>query len=176
MKKQTDDNAGAHEAAHETAIDRLGGIVGDSEFDPATLAGDVRDTILDLYKARPKPWSQLSQAEQQDVIRTIEYAARELVQKTVDTIRSAGQVDPIHAILESYAEKDGIKAALKIKTMGEDDALAAVASLHKARGKMVLVTIASAEDYLGDRGDAETDADQPDLAFEAGSDEAQPEA
>jgi len=152
------------------ATERLEAIVQESEFSPDTLAGDVRDTMLDLFRSRPKPWSAMTEAEQNDVVRALEYASRELVLKAVDAIRSTGTESPIRAILESYNEKDGIKAALKIKTMGEQDGEAAVLALHKARGKMVLVTLASADDYLGDRGDPAIMPDQSGLDFEAGAD------
>jgi hypothetical protein len=152
------------------AIDRMGAIVADSEFDAATLVGDIRDCMIDIIKSRPKPWIQLSNAEQHDVVRQVEYAAREMVAKAVDLVRADGKDAPIKAILESYAEKDGIKATLKIKTMGEDDSLAAVAALHSARGKMVLITKASADDYSGQRAEAMTDPDQPGLEFAPTSD------
>lgn len=157
------------------ATERLEAIVRESEFSPETLAGDVRDTMLELFRSRPKPWSAMTEAEQNDVVRALEYASRELVLKAVDAIRSTGTESPIRAILESYNEKDGIKAALKIKTMGEQDGEAAVLALHKARGKMVLVTLASADDYLGDRGDPAILPDQSGLDFEAGADDADDE-
>lgn len=163
-------NAGLHEEEVTTALGRMGAIVDETPFDPETLQGDVRDCIIDIIKSRPKPWSAMSAAEQQDVVRTVEYSAKALVGKAVDAIMSAGKSDPVKAILESYAEKDGIKVTLKVKTMTEDESLAAVQSLHSARGKMVLLTKASAEDYSGQRGDTPIDPDQTGFEFEGGDD------
>lgn len=153
------------------ALDAIEDIVADSIVEADTLAGDVRDCLLEIIKHRPKPWGQMTEAEQNDTARTIEYASRDLVTKVVEAI-AAKQAEntPIRAILESYTEKDGIKAALKIKTIGEDDAAVAVVSLHKARGKVVMITLASAQDYMGERGEFEADPDQAGLEFEAGSD------
>lgn len=161
-----DPKAGEHEEEISLATARLESIVDDSEFDTATLVGDLRDCMIDIIKSRPKPWSQLSNAEQHDVARAVEYAAKVMVGRAVDLIVANSKDDPIKAILEGYAEKDGIKATLKIKTMSEEDALAAVAGLHKARGGMVLISKASVDDYSGERREVTTDPDQPDLTFE----------
>lgn len=152
-----------------TAARRLGIIATTAPLQTGTLAGDVRDTMLDLFKTRNKTWSQLSEAEQQDIGRALEYAARELVRGVVDTIRSDGHDAPVRAILEGYADKGDVKATLKIKTMGDEDADRTILALHKARGKMVLITVASADDYLGERSAMATDPDQPGLEFEAGT-------
>lgn len=152
-------------------LEKMEAIVGESLIESDTLAGDIRDCLLDIVKTRPKPWSQLTGAEQNDVARALEYAARDLVTKTVEAIAAKqAENNPIRAILESYVEKDGIKASLKIKTMGEEDAEAAVVSLHKARGKVVMITLASAQDFMGERGEFEAEPDQNGLDFEAGSD------
>lgn len=150
------------------AARRLGVIATTAPLQSGTLAGDVRDTLLDMFKTRNKTWSQLSEAEQQDIGRALEYAAREVVKGVVDTIRSDGHDAPVRAILEGYTDKGDVKAQLKIKTINEDDANRTILALHKARGKMVLITIASADDYLGERGALATDPDQPGLEFEAG--------
>lgn len=156
----------------ETANDRMAGLVTAAEMDVATLVGDVRDVMLDMFKVRPKPWSAMEQAEQMDVARAIEYAAKELVGKVVDLVKSEGLDSPIKAILETYQEaKDGtIKGAIKIKTVDDADTAAVISRLHGCRGKMVLMVKASPEDYSGQRGEVETDADQRGLQFEAGND------
>lgn len=150
--------------------ERLGLIATGAQLSAGTLAGDLRDTMLDLFKSRPKPWSQMLEGEQNDVARAIEYAARELVMGAVAAIRADGQESPVKAILEGYSDKGTITATLKVKTMDEDGASLAVAQLHRARGKLVLVTIASADDYLGERGEVEIPADQGGLSFESGTD------
>lgn len=152
-------------------LEKMEAIVGESLIEADTLAGDIRDCLLDIVKTRPKPWSQLTEAEQNDVARALEYAARDLVTKTVEAIAAKqAENNPIRAILQSYVEKDEIKASLKIKALGEEDAEAAVVSLHKARGKVVMITLASAQDFMGERGEFEAEPDQNGLDFEAGSD------
>lgn len=149
------------------SIERLETIA--ATFDPAprTLVQDCRDIMLDLFKSRPKPWSAMSEESQRDTAAALENGMRDIVRKIVETVRSDEGTQPIRALLEGYSEKDGIKATLKVRSFSPEEELAAVVGLHKARGKFVLVTVASVDDYNGSR-DAQTDADQPDLDFEAG--------
>lgn len=151
-----------------TALDRLEALVDESPFDAGTLVGDIRDCMLDIVKSRPKPWSQLSSAEQGDVARAVEYAAQQMVKNAVDLIARNGKADPVKAILETLAEKkDGsIEAKLKIKTTTPEETAAAFLALHHARGKMVLLTKASAEDYGGQRADVGIDPDQSEIDFQ----------
>jgi hypothetical protein len=159
------------ESETNLASERLENIVDEAALDTTTLAGDIRDTLLDLFKTRPKPWSKMVEDEQQDVARALEYAARELVNKTVEIVKAAGKDNPVKAILEGYADKGDIKATVKVKTVGDDEALAAVAQLHQMRGKLILLTLASPADYMGERSPADTDPDQAPL-FAGGTDPA----
>ena len=153
------------------AAKRLGIIATSAPLKSGTLAGDIRDTLLDLFKTRPKPWDAMTEAEQSDIGRALEYAARELVKNVVDTIRSDGVEAPVKAILESITDKGDIKITCKVKTVDEEGAADAILALHRARGKLVIITAASAEDYLGERQAFAAAADQPGLEFEAGSDD-----
>lgn len=129
----------------------------------------IRDFMLDLYKTRPELWHKMKEGEQHDLAASLEQVSKELVRQVVEAIASDGRTS-IRALLESYAEKDGIKVTLKVKTLNEDEALAAVIGLHRAQGKHVMITVASADDYAADRHDPETLPDAPGLNFEAGSD------
>lgn len=134
------------------------------------IVADTTARLLDLFKHRPKPWSELSQTEQRDLAAALESNAKEIVRQIAEAVARDGR-EPIRAILESYAEKDGIRVTLKVKPFDEDEALAAVVGLHKAQGKNVLITVASADDYHEAPARDESEPDQPALGFEAGSDE-----
>lgn len=131
--------------------------------------------LVELFKARPKPWGQMSQAEQRDVVAALETNAKELVRRIAETVAKNG-AEPVRCLLEGYTEKDGIKATLKVKPMDEDEEEAAVLALHRARGKFVLLTVASADDYHSTPARDESQPDQPALGFEAGTDEIDLEA
>lgn len=152
-------------AEHQTAVDRLELLGQKAELDIDFLLGDVREFFLDMFKTRPRPWSACSEAEQRDIVAACDHSARDFIRQTVELVRADGR-DSIRALLESYSEKDGIKATIKIKPVDEDDALAAVIGLHKAQGKHVLVTVASADDYTGQRRESEIQPDAPSMSFE----------
>lgn len=147
------------------AIERMEQIASEFELDHKALVETARDFLIEQIKNRPKPWSAMLEAEQRDVASAAEHASVELVRKIVEAI-AAGEKQPIRCLLESYVEKDGIKLTLKVKTFNDEESLAAVLALHKARGKHVLVTAASVDDYRGG-GDAKIDADAPQMDFEA---------
>lgn len=151
-------------------VERLERFADDLEFDAGFLVEDARDFMLDLFKTRPKPWSSMPEEEQRDVAAAIEQAMVEFVRKVVETVRTDPHTQPIRALLVGYAEKDGINANLKIRAFTPEEEEAAVVGLHRARGKFVLVTVASVDDYRGGR-DAETEPDQPGMEFEAGEPE-----
>lgn len=169
-----DAGADAYEAEDEggpsLVAERIEHFADDIELDAGFLVEDARDFMLDMFKTRPKPWSAMKEEEQRDVAAAIEQAMVEFVRKMVETIRADPATQPIRALLEGYNEKDGIKATVKIKAFSPEEELAAVIGLHKARGKFVLITVASVDDYRGGR-DAETDPDQPAMEFEAGEPE-----
>ena len=157
------------EGAHVTAIERMEGLATDYEVDVRSLVPDVRDFLLDQIKSRPKPWSATSKGEQHDVAAACEHAAVELVRKIVEAVAASGKNEPIRCLLVGYSDKgDDIKVDLKVKALSEPETVSAVIGLHKAKGKHVLLTVASVDDYRGDGREAELMEDEPPLDFEAG--------
>jgi hypothetical protein len=157
------------EGAHTTAIERMEQNATDATVDSRSLVPDVRDFILQTIKDRPKPWAATSNAEQRDVAAAVEHAATELVRKVIEAVRSAGSVAPIRCLLIGYADKgDDVKIDMKLKVVDPADTTKAIVALHEAKGKHVLVTVASVDDFRTDGREAELDDDEPPLNFEAG--------
>ena len=150
---------------HTTAIDRMEAMATDLVVNTDELVFDVRDFLLDTIKARPKPWSGTSQAEQRDVAAACEHAAKELVRKVAEAIASNG-VQSIRVLLTKVNMGTDIVISGKVKTFGEDEEDRAVLQLHRAIGKHVMLTRASADDYTGEGREAATDPDEPDFGFE----------
>lgn len=163
-------DGGNAEREHLTSIDAMVLAAEELVLNSKSLVDDVRDFLLEQIKHRPKPWSATSQAEQRDIAAACEQNAKELVRKTIEAVAVGRAANPIRCLLESFVEKDGIKVTLKVKPIAEEDSLAAIVGLHKARGKHVMLTVAALEDYSEGR-DVETDPDEPQLGFEAGTDE-----
>lgn len=128
------------------------------------IVADSRDLVLAMIKEMPKLWGALPEAKQYDLARGIENGISEMVQRIAEAVASR-EAQPIRAFLESYNEKDGIKAVLKLKPASEAEELQAVIGLHKAKGRMVLVTPADADDYRAERK-AKTDPDEPGLELD----------
>lgn len=155
------------EAQHTTALDRMEAIADELELDTDEMVFDVRDFLLDTIKARPKPWSATSQAEQRDVAASCEHAAKEVVRKIAEAIASKG-VNSIRVLLTKVNMGTDIVISGKVKTFGEDEEDKAVLALHRAIGKHVMLTRASADDYAGGDREAQTDEDEPGFGFEGG--------
>lgn len=156
------------EAAHQSAIGRMEAMGDELTLDAASLVAGVRDFLLDMIKARPKPWSATSTAEQRDVAAACEQVADGLIRKIVEVIRADGK-DPVRVLLEKVTlGGDAIQIAGKVKTYEAEEEDRAVMMLHHARGKHVLLTVASVDDYKGEHREAQVDEEEPELGFEAG--------
>lgn len=135
------------------------------EIDPKNFIPSIRDALLEQFKHRPKPWSAMSEAEQRDCAHGLEDFATSLVRRIVEEV-AAGPRRSIRCLLESYTEKDGIKVAMKVQAFGESESENAVLFLHKARGKNVVVQLASIDELKGDRP-AEIMPNQPEIDWDA---------
>jgi hypothetical protein len=153
-----------------TAMDRLERTLEGALFNTRSMVFDVRDAVLEFIKRMPKPWGITPFDQQQDIAAAAEQFGRDLVRQIVEAVVVDDRT-AIRALLVKYDEADDIKVTLKVKALGTDELEAAVVGLHRARGKHVMITVASADDYAEDRRDAELQPDQPGLHFEAGSDD-----
>lgn len=158
------------EAQHTAALDRMTAIADELEISTDEMIYDVRDFLLDTIKARPKPWSGTSQAEQRDVAAACEHAAREVVRKIVEAVASNG-VQSIRVLLTKVNMGTDIIIQGKVKTFGENEEDKAVLQLHRAINKYVMLTRATAEDYAEGEREAETDPDNHEFGFESGDDD-----
>ena len=168
--QQAESGTADAEGQHSAALAAMENIADQLEISTGEMVFDVRDFLLDTIKARPKPWSATSQAEQRDVAAACEHAAKEVVRKIVEAVAARGQ-DPVRVLLTKVTLGSDMVIAGKVKTFDEAEEDRAVETLHKAIGKHVLLTVASADDYTGNGREAETDPDELPLDFEAGTGE-----
>jgi len=162
------------EGEHQTAVDRMHSMADEIELSTEEMVFDVRDFLLDTIKARPKPWSATSQAEQRDVAAACEHAAKQLVRQVAEVIAANG-THAIRVLLTKVnAAGEDLVVTGKVKFLDEEptDRDRAILSLHHAIGKFVMLTRASADDYASGDREAETDPDEPGLEFEAGTEDA----
>jgi hypothetical protein len=124
-----------------------------------TLRGDVRDAMLSWFKATPKPWSQMGEAEQRDFVDTVERVSASILKQACQII-AANERPCMLATLVEYKAKDGLEAKLKLVGTGDN-----AAHLHEAVGREVLVVTSGYEEVAGEAAPAEVDADQRDLGI-----------
>lgn len=146
-------NTDAMEAAAERA-----------ELIAGTLVGDMRDAMMEVFKHRPKPWSQMLAGEQKDVATALEYAAKRIVNSAVLALAAEDRLS-IKAVFKGYADKAGeLTGTVKFLEVQDADVLA----LHRASGKTILLVVADSQAFSGQRRDADVQDDQADMDFEAG--------
>jgi hypothetical protein len=158
------------EAGHQTALERMEALGDDLQLNSRSLIAGVRDFLVDVIKSRPKPWGATSPGEQRDVASACEQLATGLVREVLELIRADGKAS-VRVLLTKVTLGDDIQITGKAKPMGEEEEDKAVQMLHHARGKHVLLTVASADDYRQEHPEAQTDVEEPVLPFEAGGQE-----
>ena len=125
-----------------------------------TLAGDLRDFVLDLLRTLPRTWAQMSEAEQTARAYGVSNACRKVVRDAVALLETDERVT-IECLFQEVAFKDKGKIVAKfgMEYAGEDTRIA----LTKAQGKEILIVVADAAQYMGERAPAAVDKQQPDL-------------
>lgn len=162
------DSAATRSEGMDQRVEDLQALATNFELDETGLIELLRDAMLEQFKHRPKPWGQLLPGEQRDVAAALEFSAKTFVRKAVSLI--AAQDRPhVRANFKKYTD-DGSKLSVTLEVPIVEDAT--VLALHGSRGKQVLIITADADDFVGGR-EAQTDAEQPDLEFSAGSDRAE---
>jgi len=126
----------------------------DAVFAPAveTLYGDVRDEILREFKLMQKPWQQMNEDEQGQLIHRADHLADMLVRRAVDLVAERGL--PALPIKVGKFTVDGSDIKGTFECYADDDALLRMRHLAGARAMFVL---ASPDAYSGERKEAEPD-------------------
>lgn len=169
LQEQHDQQAGFDaEGQHSIAVDRIEAIVDQTMLNSDELIFDLRDTVLEIIKTRPKPWSGTSQEEQRDIAAAVEIACKELVRKTVEVIASNGTAS--HRILLTKFNQSGTDMIITGKVKYHDDVEKhrAIIALSDSLNKHVMLTRASADDYVQGEREPDTQEDQAGFGFEGG--------
>lgn len=137
------------------------------ELAKETLAGDLRDTLLDIVKEMhsPLPLGMRPEAEQRKVIERCQGLARRIVTK-VSVIVATEARKPILAQLAQVQLKDEIKLTILVNKADEQRHF-----LMDAVGSPVLLSLANAAQFMGQRGDPHVTVDQPELDLEPKDDD-----
>lgn len=123
----------------------------------STMLGDLMNCVINLAKALPKPWEQLSESQQERWLESVDWQCQEAVKECVNIISGRGMT-VVPAVVESVTFKDGVKVVLKL--MSRSEGAHAVAD---AEGEVVSITLADATELVSDNGKPKADPTQPGL-------------
>lgn len=137
-----------------------------------TLMGDLRDFILDRLKHEhnPLPWQMRGEVDQADTIARVESALRTWVYRAVTLIAAGGQRAARGSLIK-FVVKDGIQMQINLAA---SDSLRHELADHV--GNSVMIIIADAEQFQGERSAVPVTPDQkrlpvdPDDDFDAAAD------
>lgn len=130
------------------------------EVAKSTMTGDLRDIVLEIFKAPTlgkKTWKEMSEQEQRQTVDIIEKRVHTAVVRAIDIVSAEGQRH-VKAILKSVTVKDGIKIAAECVKSTE-----LRHELMDAQGDTVLVVMTGVDRFIGERKGVKFDKDQPDL-------------
>lgn len=120
-----------------------------------TLTGDMRDEMLKRMRTMQKPWEKMTEQEQRSLNSDMDWLAKRIVKKAVHMI-AARKRKVILGKLAQVTVKDGIKEQLEIGQRCEHRH-----DLIDAQGSAVLIVVADADEFTGEREPAKTEPDQP---------------
>lgn len=159
---QADENATAalDERIEQVALQGGGALV-------ASITGE----LLDCFKHVPKPYAQCNQGQQQDIFRRFETLAKVIVQQTAERIAAHDADRSVKCLVGDAKVGSEIKVDLKLAPVTQEHRDAAILFLAHARGRHVVVKMASADEYSTEEPEDPSQPDQADMPFHAGSDE-----
>lgn len=127
------------------------------QLDEATLSGDIRDFILTWVRNMKKPFEQMSESDQRDVIDAVEGSARELVGGVISVVSGRG-FEKAFVKLGKFSVGDGIEAKL-ITDRSERNLL----NFNDFAGRSAMLIFADPADFDGARGPARVFKRQRDI-------------
>ena len=154
-RAQTDDEMeAAREAAFEETVARNGAHL---RVALDTMRGDLRSGILDRMRGMPKPWTVLSEFEQNTMIQSIDRLATNMVRQCLAMVAGQGFESTQGVLIQAK-----MKNALQIQIdFSRHDRLRH--AIQDAVGEEVTIVLVNAEAFMGERESDEPEPDQPAL-------------
>lgn len=147
-----------HTERFARSLSDLERIVLEADFESGPLLGGLRDTMLALFKARPKGWNEMSEMEKKDLAKQLESQAATIIRKVARVVAEGEEIS-VTGKLESFNCKGGFD--LKISAPGDEEA---VVQLYRMTGHEVVIMSADAERFLTATA-PEVEPDEPGLPF-----------
>ena len=120
-----------------------------------TLTGDIATFLIDRLRQFPKPYQQMSEAEQGEQIEMAKRAACELVNKAVNIVASGGR-KTVQAEMGKITVDKGLKCEIKANVAYADE-------LISVAGKPILIVTNSDDEFTGGGENLKADPDQREM-------------
>lgn len=125
-----------------------------------TMLGDLMNCVVDLAKAMPTTWQEMSEAKQDEWLALVDRQCSRAIRDCVHIIATRGSVS-VPAVVDSVTFKDGVKVVLKMAGTGEGAHMVA-----DHQNGTVMICMADYEELTSDNDKPKADPDQSPLALE----------
>lgn len=123
-----------------------------------TMKGDLRDFMLTHIRTLKKPWEQLSEAEQQNVIDAVTKNSETVIRNVSKLVASNG-FDTVNIVLGKFTNNKGT-VKLEVQAYSTPDNLTKLC-VHGERSAVIVLT--DAAEFMGQSSEAKPDPDEPEL-------------
>ncbi len=124
------------------------------EMTAQTIGRDLLQALVQELRLLPKPWPELAEAKQNDIIDRLRNRVDHNVKMAVHLLAADGRT-VVAGDLDQITIKDGVKAVIKFGAH-----TANLHDLYEVTGKAVLVVVANAGDYTAGMDEVQGEADQ----------------
>ena len=124
------------------------------EMTADTIGADLLQALLAELRLLPKPWDQLPQGRQDDVIDRLRRRVETNVKMAVHLLAAQGRI-VVAGAMDQITIKDGVKAVVKFAAGAPG-----LHDLFDVASKEVLVVVANAGDHTGGIDDIHGESDQ----------------
>lgn len=135
-----------------------------------SMGKDLLAFLVQEFKALPKPWQQLSEHEQNEVLDRARLMVETIVHDAVSILSGNGWVSVL-ADIEGIAIKDHVKVTLKVSRGNSE---LAMHELYGSRNQPCRVVLCSPESYTGGMDAIKGEADQRAMNLNAAEGEEDP--
>lgn len=124
-----------------------------------TMGRDLLQALIAELRLLPKPWPQLPQDKQDDIIDRLRARVETNVKMAVHILSAQGRVVVV-GDLKKVTVEDGAQALIKFGVKADN-----LLELCAAAGQAVMVVVGNAAEYTGGMGEVKGEADQRGLDF-----------
>lgn len=125
------------------------------------MLGDLMHCIIDLAKALPKPWQQLTESQQRAWLSTVQVQCQQAIENAITLLASKDWPATTATVDTVTFKPGGVKAALKIAHATQH-----AHQIADCAGQQVLIIICDPEEFTSGAGKPEPEPDQKSIQMQ----------